>query len=186
MVPLLSLWLPILLSAVIVFIVSSILHMVFTYHENDFKKIPDEEIIMDDLRKYSVPPGEYMMPNAGSYKASKTPEFAEKLNKGPVAIISVMPGGQPKMGKSLFLWFIYILVVSVFAAYVAGRALSVDASYLSVFRFTGVTAFVGFALALWQGTIWFNRSWKVTLKSTFDGLVYALFTAGTFGWLWPN
>lgn len=64
------------------------------------------------------------------------------------------------------------------------RAVS-GADYLAAFRFAGTTAFVGYSLALWQNTIWFKRSWIVTLKANVDGLVYGLLTGGTFGWLWP-
>jgi hypothetical protein len=77
-------------------------------------------------------------------------------------------------------------VVGVFAAYVAGRALPEGAHYLAVFRFAGVTGFVAYALAGWQESIWYKRPWSVTLKNTFDGLLYGLVTAGTFGWLWPR
>jgi hypothetical protein len=77
-------------------------------------------------------------------------------------------------------------VIGVFAAYVAGRALPAPAPYRAVFRFAGVTAFAGYTLALWQNTIWYKRDWMITLESTFDGLVYAALTAGTFGWLWPK
>jgi len=45
--------------------------------------------------------------------------------------------------------------------------------------------FGGYALALLQNSIWYKRAWNFTLKSMADGLVYALLTAGTFGWLWP-
>jgi len=83
-------------------------------------------------------------------------------------------------------WFIYSAVVGFFAAYVAGRALPAEAEYLRVFRFAGVTAFVGYSLALWQMSIWYRRAWSTTVKATVDGLVYALLTAGTFGWLWPR
>jgi hypothetical protein len=34
-------------------------------------------------------------------------------------------------------------------------------------------------------SIWYHRSWGTTLRYTVDGLVYALLTAGIFGWLWP-
>ena len=47
-------------------------------------------------------------------------------------------------------------------------------------------AFACYAIAGWQDSIWFKRSWSTTLKNTFDGLIYALVTAGTFGWLWPR
>jgi hypothetical protein len=78
------------------------------------------------------------------------------------------------------------LVVNVFAAYVTGRALGPGAEYLEVFRFVGATTFAGYALALWQNSIWYSKAWGTTLRSTVDGLVYALLSAGVFGWLWPR
>jgi hypothetical protein len=116
----------------------------------------------------------------------KSPEFTEKLTQGPVISMTVMPNGPINMGKSLGLWFVYSLVVSVFSAYVAGRALGPGADYLAVFRFAGVTAFAAYSLALLQQSIWWARKWSSTIKSVVDGLIYALFTAGTFGWLWPS
>lgn len=181
-----ALWLPILLSSVFVFVVSSIIHMALPWHKNDYPKIPNEEKVMDALRPLAIPPGDYMVPRAGSMQAMKTPEFAEKLNKGPVMIVTVMPNGMMSMGRNLILWFIYSGVVSIFAAYIAGRALPVGAAYLHVFRFAGATAFIGYSLALWQLSIWYRRAWSTTIKSTVDGLIYALVTAGTFGWLWPR
>jgi hypothetical protein len=109
-----------------------------------------------------------------------------KLNEGPVMVMTVMPNGPMAMGANLTQWFLYSLVVSLFAAYVAGRALGPDAHYLAVFRFAGVTAFCSYALGLWPMSIWYKRSWWVSLKSTIDGLVYGLLTAGVFGWLWPR
>ncbi len=44
MVSIVSLWLPILLSAIVVFILSSVLHMVFTYHNSDFKSFRQKMI----------------------------------------------------------------------------------------------------------------------------------------------
>lgn len=186
MVPVLSLWLPILLSAAIVFIASSILHMLLPFHRSDYRKLPDEDGVMDAFRKFNVPPGDYLFPCASNPKEMKEPAFREKWNKGPVGLMTVMESGPPAMGKSLALWFVYCTIVGVFAAYVAGRALGPGARYLAVFRFAGVTAFAGYALALWQNTIWYKRAWITTLKSTVDGLVYGLLTAGTFGWLWPR
>jgi hypothetical protein len=181
-----SLWLPILLSAVIVFVVSSIIHMLLPYHRSDFGKLPAEDEVMDALRKFDIPPGDYVMPCAGSPKEMGTPEFTEKVTKGPVAFITMLPSGRPSMVKNLVQWFIYCIVVGGFAAYIAGRALEPGAHYLAVFRFAGCTALIGYAVALWQNSIWYKRPWGTTLKSTFDGLVYALLTAGTFGWLWPD
>ena len=184
MVSLISLWLPIVVSAVVVFIVSSIIHTALQYHKKDFNKLPDEDGVMDALRSFNIPPGDYAMPFAGSAKTMKSPEYIEKVNKGPVAFMTIFPSGMPSMGKSLFLWFIYILIVSIFAAYIASHALTVEANYLSVFRFIGATAFMGYAFALWQVAIWFKRSWRYTIISTIDGFIYSLLTAGVFGWLW--
>ena len=185
MVPILTLWLPILLSAVFVFIASSIIHMMFRYHANDMKKLPDEDAAADALRKLNIPAGQYIIPHAGSMQAMNSPEYKEKVKRGPGVILTIWPGGTPSMATNLTQWFLYSLVVGIFAAYVAGRALESGAHYLAVFRFVGVTAFACYTLAGWQESIWWKRSWSTTLKNSFDGLIYALLTAGTFGWLWP-
>ena len=179
------LWLPILLSAVIVFVASSVIHMLLPWHRSDYPKVPDEGPVRDALRPFAIPPGDYMMPRCDSPAEMKTPEFAEKLKEGPVIVMTVLPNGQFSMGRNLVLWFVYCIVVGTFAAYVAGRALPHGASYAIVFRLVAATAFAGYALALWQMSIWYRRALSTTLKATVDGLIYALLTAGTFGWLWP-
>jgi Flp pilus assembly protein TadB len=184
MVSIVSLWLPILLSAVFVFIASSIIHMVLPFHWKDFSKAPKEDALLDALRSLEIPPGEYIVPHCATPKDMKDPAFLEKRNKGPIAFMTVMPGNTGMAG-SLAGWFVFCIVVSVIAAYVAGRALGPGVHYAQVFRFVGCTAFVGYTLALWQNTIWYKRRVSTTLKSNVDGLVYALLTAGTFGWLWP-
>jgi hypothetical protein len=181
-----ALWLPILLSSVATFIISSIIHMVLEYHKNDFKGLSSEKQIMDDLRKHKIPQGDYMFPKANSMKDMKSPEFQEKFKQGPVGFMTVLKSGTPSMTKELILWFIYSIIVGIFAAYVTGRALEPGEHYLVVFRFAGVTAFLGYSLALLQNSIWYKRNWSATLKSMFDGLIYALFTGGIFGWLWPG
>ena len=184
MVPLMSLWIPIVLASVLVFLASFVIHMVLPFHRGDYEKLPSEDQAMDALRGLGVPPGNYMMPHAGSPKAMKDPAFKEKWERGPVAFVIVFGKGA-SMGKSLVQWFVYTLVVGVFAAYITGRALGPGAEYLDVFRFAGCTAFVGYALALWQNSIWYKIKWSTTIKNTIDGFVYGLLTAGAFGWLWP-
>jgi hypothetical protein len=180
------LWVPILLAAVIVFVASSIIHMVLPYHRSDYGKVPSEDQVMEALRRFNIPPGDYMMPRASSSKEMSDPGFLDKMKKGPVAVMTVMPSGPPWLGRSLAQWFVYCIVVSIFAAYIASRALAPGATYLDVFRFAGTTAFTGYALAQWQNSIWYRRKWSTTIKVSFDGLVYGLLTAGTFGWLWPR
>ncbi|RMF61545.1 MAG: hypothetical protein D6748_01365 [Calditrichaeota bacterium] len=186
MVPIYSLWLPILVSAVLVFIASSIIHMLLPYHRTDFAQVPAEDQLMESLRKFNIPPGDYVIPCAQNPKELKSSEYIEKTQKGPVAFMTVLKSGPISMTGSLVQWFIYCLVVGIFAAYITGRALGPGAPYLSVFRFAGCTAFVGYSLALVQNSIWYKRRWSSTFKSMFDGLIYALLTAGVFGWLWPG
>jgi hypothetical protein len=181
-----ALWLPILLSAVLVFLVSSLIHMLTPWHKGDYRRLPDEGRTMEALRAFAIPPGDYLVPCPTSPQDMRSPEFLEKRNKGPVLVMTVIPSGPATMAGSLAGWFVYLLVIGVFAAYVSGRALPPGAHYLAVFRFVGAIAFLGYAAALWQMSIWYRRAWSTTIKSTVDGLVYALLTAGVFGWLWPR
>jgi hypothetical protein len=186
MIGLHSLWLPILLSAAGVFVVSSLIHMVLPWHKGDYPRLPDEDKFREALRPLNLPPGDYMVPRPSSREDMRSPQFAEKMKQGPVVVLTVLPNGPVAMGKNLAQWFLYSVVVSVFAGYVAGRALPFGADYRHVFRFVGATAFIGYAVALWQMCIWYGRGWGLTLKSTVDGFLYALLTAGMFGWLWPR
>ena len=186
MVGLSQLWLPILLSGVIVFVASSILHMVIPWHKGDYPAMPGEDQFRDAVRPLSIPPGDYMVPRPKTSADMKSPEFIAKMKAGPVVIMTVLPPGPPSMGSNLAQWFVYCLVVSVFAAYIAGRAVPAGTDYLHVFRFAGCTAFIGYGLALWQNSIWYRKSWAVTIKQTIDSLIYGLLTAGVFGWLWPR
>ncbi len=181
-----SLWIPILLSAVFVFLMSFVIHMMLPIHKNDMRKLEKEAEIMAALRPFNIPPGDYAFPCPKSMAEMKTPEYIEKRTKGPVALMTVIPNGPYKMGKSLFLWFLYSVLVGYFAAYITGHALEPGAGYLPVFRFAGATAFTGYSLALLQNSIWHKLNWGTTLKMMGDGLVYGALTAGTFGWLWPR
>jgi hypothetical protein len=186
MTSLCSLWLPILLSAVAVFIASSVIHMALPWHRGDFAAMPKEGELMDAVRPLAIAPGDYMVPRAGDFAKMKTPEFQDKLKKGPVMLLTVMPSGPFSMRKPLILWFVYCLVVGFFAAYVAGSTVPPGTAYLKVFQVVGTVAFVSYALALWQASIWYHRSWGTTIRTSIDGLIYALLTAGFFGWLWPK
>jgi len=185
MVSLASLWLPILVAAIGVFIASSIIHMATPWHHGDFARVPEQARVLDALRSFNLRPGDYVVPRPSSPQERAAPEFAELAKRGPTVVMTVLPG-HVVIAKNLILWFVYCIVVALCAAYIAGAALPPAAAMKKVFQFAGATAFFGFSLALWQQTIWYSRSWVTTLKSTFDGLVYALVTAGVFAWLWPR
>jgi hypothetical protein len=178
-----TLWLPIVLSAVFVFIVSSIIHMVLGYHASDFKALANEDQVMDRLRDLNIPPGHYAVPKAKSMKDFKTPAFQAKMAKGPNMMLNIRKPGM-SMGSNLIKWFVFLLVVNVFVAYIASHTINPAAEYLTVHRVVGCVAFMGYGLALLQDAIWDGRTWSATWKMLFDALIYGLVTGGTFGWLW--
>lgn len=181
-----ALWMPIVLAGVAVFVVSSILHMVLQYHRADYKKIPNEAEVLAGLAKAALPPGYYHFPYCDSMKEMGTPEGLEKLRRGPVGTITLLPNAPMAMGKTLGTWFVYCLVVSFFAAYIAGRTLAPGIDYLIVFRFVGTVTFMAYGVGQIVNSIWMGMPWSNTLRAVFDGLVYALVTGGCFGWLWPR
>ena len=186
MVPLAELWLPILLAAVIVFVGSSILHMVLRYHRGDYRQLPQEEAVLTSLRSAGVTPGVYVLPYARDPKEHKKPEMQEKMRRGPVGLLTVMPSGPMNMGKYLGSWFAYCLVVSLFVAYLAGHTLPPGTHYPRVFRVTGIAAFMTYGLSQISNMIWAGQPRSTTAKHVLDGFIYGLLTAGTFGWLWPH
>ena len=186
MLSVLSLWLPILLSTVAVFFVSFLLHAVLKYHESDVKRHPAEDDVLNAIRRANTPPGDYVLPHA-TMAGMSSPEYVAKRSAGPVALMTVLPGGPPTMKRELIGWFIFSLIVSIFAAYMTSRAVAGDAyAYLDVFRFAATTAFASYGLGQIQESVWFGRSWNTTLKNLFDALVYGLITGGIFGWLFPG
>ena len=186
MVGVAQLWLPILLSAVIVFVVSSIIHMALPWHKGDYAQVPDEDKLMDAVRPFKIPPGDYMVPRPGDMDDMKSVAFKEKCERGPKLVMTVLPNGTPSMAPYLLQWILYSVVVGIFSAYITAHAVPAGANYLEVFRFVGATAFLAYGMALWQYSIWYRRSWLITFKANVDALIYACLTAGTFGWLWPR
>ena len=186
MIPLTALWLPILLSAVIVFFASFIMHMVLTYHKSDYRKLPDEDRVTDALRSAGVTRGpNYFFPYC-KFEEMKSAPVIEKFKRGPVGLLTVLPSGPPAMGKNMIQWFLYCALISIFAAYLSGRLLAPGTAFLQVFRVVGTVALLGYGAAHAQESTWNDRSWVVTLKHLFDSVIYALLTAATFGWLWPK
>lgn len=180
-----ELWLPILLSAVFVFIVSSIIHMFLPIHKGDYSKLPGEEHILETMRAQSVAPGSYMFPCPSSMKDMCSPEMVEKRQRGPVGFLTVVPSGPSGMGKNLAQWFAFALLVGFLTALAAKTSLRAGADYHGVFHITAIAALLGYGVRPIPDSIWKGVEWIITLKFIFDGVVYALVTAATFAWLWP-
>lgn len=186
MVSLAALWMPIVAAAVLVFLLSWILHMLFRYHGTEFRPLPREAETLAALRAAGLTPGVYHFPHCKTPQEMKSPEVMERFRTGPVGQLTVWPSGPPAMGKYLALWFVNCLLIGLFTAYLAGRTLPAGTDYLHVFRVAGATAFMAYGLGNFVNSIWKGQPWSATAKEIFDGLLYALVTAGAFGWLWPR
>jgi hypothetical protein len=186
MVSVATVWLPILLSAVIVFIASSILHMALPIHKSDYRKLPDEDAVLNALRAAGVTPGRVYHFPFTTHKEMKSPQAIERFKRGPVGLLTVIPSGAPAMGKYLGLWFGYCLVISAVVGCLAAATHGAGADYHGIFHFGASTAFLAYGVAQLQDSIWKAQTWGVTFKHVFDGLIYALLTALTFAWLWPK
>jgi hypothetical protein len=185
-VSLAQLWLPILLSAVIVFVASSLIHMVLKWHASDYRALANEDEVRAAIRKGNAAPGQYVLPHCADMKDMGKPEMQQKYQEGPVAMLMVNPNGPPAMGSALGKWFAYTLLVGFTAAYLAGRTLDPGTHYLQVFRVVGAVSFVAYGFGSIPLAIWMGKSLRSLAKDLADALIYSLLSAGVFGWLWPR
>ncbi|GAA0723884.1 hypothetical protein [Dokdonella soli] len=185
MVSLVQLWLPILLSTVLVFIASSILHMVLKFwHTPDCSGFSNEADVAAAIRKGGASAGMYMIPYCKP-DAMKDPAMQEKFKQGPVGIVFLRAPGPANMGAYLGQWFVYCLLVSLFAALIGTHVMAAGMPYQHVFRVVGVIAFMAYGLGSVPNAIWWGHPWGSEVKHIIDGVIYALITAATFAWLWP-
>ncbi|MHB8405487.1 MAG: hypothetical protein ACYDCJ_08705 [Gammaproteobacteria bacterium] len=186
MISLAHLWLPILLSAVGVFIASSILHMVLKFwHMPDYHGFLNENEVAAAIRKGNPAPGMYMLPMC-KMEDMKKPETQEKFKQGPVGMLFLRPAGAPGMAKNLVQWFVFCLLVSYFCAYLAGSTLAGGTDGMQVFRVVGTAGIMAYAFGSLPMGIWYGQPWKAVAKDVIDGLIYGLATAAIFAWLWPK
>ncbi len=184
-VGILSLWLPTLLSAIVVFMAGFVLHMVLPHHHTDFAKIGDEERFSVELRTHGLSIGQYAFPFAASPIDLKDPAYQERVLEGPVGTVTIWPNEVQPSTSQLAKHFVHVFLITLFAAYLCGAVLPEGTSYLKVFQIAGTSAFLGYAGSLMGESIWYHRTWSMTWKYVLDAVVYACLTAGIFGWLWP-
>jgi hypothetical protein len=181
-----SLWLPVLVSAAVVWIGGAIAWTALPHHKSDYKELPSEDGVSEALRKLGLTPGQYLLPWMGDREKMKDPAFLKRMEEGPVAMINSRPSGMPGMGKNLALHFGYCVLVSFVTAYVARHTLNAGTARGDVFHITGSVAIAAYALASLPESIWFWRPWPVTLKNLADAIVFGLLTGAVFAWLWPH
>ena len=186
MVGLSALWMPIVVSALLILVALMLIHGVLGWHRADMDALPAETEVMEAMRGLDVQPGDYRFPHGNTVAEMTAPAFVEKMNRGPVGIISVWPNGEIAMGRMIGLWFVYSLVVAALVAYVTGITHGLGAPRADVFRVSALVTFCAYALAHWQNWIWWRRSMRFTLTNSLDAVIYALITGATFSWLWPR
>src|SRR5436190_19914227 len=169
------LWIPILVSAVFVFIAANLLWMAVPFwHRPDYKKLPDEKAVLAGLS--SAASGQYITPNIDWSKA--TAEEKEAFQTGPMALLLVRNPNSFSLGKALTLYFLYCVVISVLVAYVCSATLAPGTHYLRVFRVAGTAAILAHAFRGVDHSVWYGKPWVVTFKELIDGVIYGLLTAG--------
>jgi len=183
-VSLLSLWLPILVSAMIVFVAGFIAWQVMPHHRSDWVGVPNEELLLQAIRDLGLERGQYVFPRAMTPEGAKDPEAKAKLREGPIG--SLIIWNAPNLSKNLLRYFLFTLFVSFMAAYIGYASIPAGAEYTHVFRVLGTVAFLAYSAAEIPGAIWFGRTWNSAWKAVVDGLVFGLLTGGVFGWLWPS
>jgi hypothetical protein len=179
-----QLWLPILLSAVAVFVLSAASHMVLPWRRGEYKRITAFDPLQSALKKLG--PGLYSFPSAPTPREQMSPEWLKRWAEGPSGWLTVAPRGPMSMGRSMAQSFLAFLAVSFMTAYVAAHSLGAAPHYLTVFRVVGTIGFLTYGVSPIFNSIWYSRPWRAYLSDVLDALLFCLTMAGVFGWLWPR
>ena len=183
---LLSLWLPILLSAVVVFVISSLIHMVFKWHASDYNTLPNEDAVPDAIRAGNPAPGRYVTPFCKEMKDMGSEEMQKKYREGPVGHVTILPNGVPSMGKYLGIWFLWALVIAVVAAFLVVGIFDLHpARARAAAKLFGAITFIAHGFGTVTESIWVGRPWSQSVKYLLDAALYAIGSAAVFYWLWP-
>ncbi len=185
MADLIQLWLPILLSAVVVFIASALAWTALPHHRDDFKPVPDQKKFDEAIASLGIKPGLYMFPYSADPKAMKEPAFVERWKAGLNGTLNLW-ANWGSMGRNMALSFVFYLVTSIFVAYVCTLGLMPGDSYLRVFQLAGTVAIMAYAFGSIPKDIWFNTPRRAVVTCIIDGVIFGLLTAAVFGWLWPS
>jgi hypothetical protein len=181
-----ALFLPALISAVLVFIASSLIHMVIKWHKGEYKTLSNEDEVRAAIRRSSPVPGKYVMPFCKDSKEMESADMQRKMAEGPNVVMYVRENGAVKLGPFLGKWFAYTLVVSLVAGYVARATVAPGAESTHVFQIVGAASWLAYAWAIPSDSIWLGKPWSSTFVYMIDGLIYAALTAAAFAWMWPE
>lgn len=180
-----QLWLPIVASSVLVFVASSLIHMVFKWHNSDYRKLANEDEVMAAIRAGSPTPGQYVMPHCIDMKAMGDDSMQKKFRDGPVGLLTLKKNGPPSMGAALILWFLLVLVIATVAACLALQTYGLNDGSRRPGHLIGMISLLAYACGAVQAGIWMGKPWGSVAKDLLDAVIYATVSALTFMWLWP-
>ncbi len=186
MLSLAQLWLPIVASAIGVFVASSVIHMLLKYHNSDYRRLPNEDEVRASLKSSANAPAIYFVPHMMDHKEMQKPENVQKFVDGPIALVTIRKPGAPTMGPYLAQWFLLTLFVSVISAYLASKMLGPGSSFLGICRPIATVTFMSYAVGAISNGIWYGKPWGVVAKELLDAVIYAAVAACIFAWLWPK
>jgi hypothetical protein len=183
---LVTLWLPILLSAVVVFVISSLIHMLLNWHASDYGTFENEDAVRDAIRASNAAPGRYVIPRCKDMKDMASDAMKMKYAEGPVGHITLLPNGQPSMGKYLGMWFLWALVIAVVTGFIVSQIFDLNpARARAVAKLVGAITFIAHGFGTVTESIWSGRPWSQSVKYLVDAALYGVGSAAVFYWLWP-
>ncbi len=178
-----ELWMPILTTAVVVFILSCLAWTISPHHKPEYRKLAAEPGFLDALRTLNIPAGGYFFPYVDG-AGMKTEEGKRLMNEGPWGRMRLY-GKKPGMGGSMLGSFVLYLVVSAAIAFVGTMTIPAGAGFGDVLRVLGTVGVLSYSVAVIPQIIWFERQWSVFFTHLFDGVVFGLATGLVFAWMWP-
>jgi hypothetical protein len=180
-----QLWLPILVTAVFIFVASSLIHMVLKWHNSDYRKLANEDEVRAAIRAGTPAPGLYVVPHCADMKDMQNTDMMQKFAEGPVGFVTLRRAGPPRIGASLIQWFVFTVIIATAAACLALQAYGIGAHPHQAGHMVGIVSLLVYAGACVPEGIWMARPWRSVFKHGVDGAIYATISALTFMWLWP-
>lgn len=176
-----TLLLPIILSAIALFVASFVSWMVVRLHKDDWRKLEKEDEFFAKVQELKPAVGSYNFPHC-TPENMKDSAMQEKLNQGPCGVMTIFPPGQ-SMGRNLGLTFAHYLGVSFCIGYLATLAFERGAAFGDVFRFVATAGLIAFLAGIIGHAIWFRIR---IIGHLIESIVYALIMGVIFAALWPG
>lgn len=185
---LLPLWLPILLSAGVIWVMSIIFGMALPHHKQDWIGLGDEDGFMEDLRRRGIKPGNYLFPDFRSSEQLRSEKVERALKEGPVGHLSVWKT-PVTMGDKMVGTLVVHLVVCILIAYLTRIALpaaSPPPPFAKVFQIAGTAGVLAYSFSFIPNALWFGAYKRTIVASIFDGVLYGVVIGAIFAWRWPQ